>query len=388
MQIDRKVHASASLNKDHFYTLKPSFNRFYSVGAKYSLSEVQKMSSLSMRGHRVIILSHFKRGLSTKKWHRKLFDVFRNKYPFSSAIQRWYKGFQNSNYKLENDRYSGRPAELVTSGNTTAVRNVIKQNPHVTYMQTENLHTSLRNKLHLKKFCTHWMPHKLTEEQKQFRIKWCQNTLKKFQSGTSKLVNSIVTGDETWLYYYDAPTKSQSMAWAVKAEEAQKIAKHVQSARKKIIAVFFGKCGLIERVILNGQKNVTAIWYIENCLPRVIQSLKKLRPRSRMDSWFLHHDNAPPHRAHIAQQFLENSSLKLLGHPPYSPDLAPCDFGLFPHIKSQLRGRLFADEDELIAAWDEACAAVPEEKWAQIFDNWFRRMVKCIKCDGKYFKKL
>jgi hypothetical protein len=36
-------------------------------------------------------------------------------------------------------------------------------------------------------------------------------------------------------------------------------------------------------------------------------------------------------------------------HPPYSPDLAPCDFSLFPRLKIKLKGRHF-DTIEVIEA--------------------------------------
>jgi len=34
-------------------------------------------------------------------------------------------------------------------------------------------------------------------------------------------------------------------------------------------------------------------------------------------------------------------------HPPHSPDLAPCDFFLFPRIKGQKKGKSFADVREV-----------------------------------------
>jgi len=34
-------------------------------------------------------------------------------------------------------------------------------------------------------------------------------------------------------------------------------------------------------------------------------------------------------------------------HPPYSPDLAPCDFFLFPRMKGQIKGKRFADGHEV-----------------------------------------
>ncbi|XP_045105138.1 uncharacterized protein LOC123500495 [Portunus trituberculatus] len=45
----------------------------------------------------------------------------------------------------------------------------------------------------------------------------------------------------------------------------------------------------------------------------------------------LHHDNAAPHKGRLTVQFLEQQGITLLPHPPYSPDLASCDFWLFPN---------------------------------------------------------
>nr|KAG5697247.1 hypothetical protein BaRGS_031243 [Batillaria attramentaria]KAG5697713.1 hypothetical protein BaRGS_000598 [Batillaria attramentaria] len=53
------------------------------------------------------------------------------------------------------------------------------------------------------------------------------------------------------------------------------------------------------------------------------------------------HDNAAPLKAKITTTFLEEREIKVLAHPPYSPDLAPCDFWLFPILKERLAGRKF-----------------------------------------------
>jgi [histone H3]-lysine36 N-dimethyltransferase SETMAR len=46
-------------------------------------------------------------------------------------------------------------------------------------------------------------------------------------------------------------------------------------------------------------------------------------------------DNAPPHTASITQQKLKDLGFTVLPHPPYSPDLAPSDYWLFPcHSKN------------------------------------------------------
>jgi transposase len=48
------------------------------------------------------------------------------------------------------------------------------------------------------------------------------------------------------------------------------------------------------------------------------------------------HDNAQPHTAEKATKLLEKFGWENLEHPPYSPDLAPSNFHLFPKMKEFL----------------------------------------------------
>ncbi|GFW09719.1 histone-lysine N-methyltransferase SETMAR [Trichonephila clavipes] len=67
----------------------------------------------------------------------------------------------------------------------------------------------------------------------------------------------------------------------------------------------------------------------------------------------LHHDNARPHIAHCVLHVLQQSNAEILPHPPYSPDLTPCDFWLFPQFKKPLRGKHFSpDLNPVEHLWD------------------------------------
>jgi len=61
-------------------------------------------------------------------------------------------------------------------------------------------------------------------------------------------------------------------------------------------------------------------------------------------------DNAPAHLALATQKKLAYLGLQCLDHPPYSPDLAPSDYHLFPGLEKQLKGRQFSSDAEVIAA--------------------------------------
>ena len=56
------------------------------------------------------------------------------------------------------------------------------------------------------------------------------------------------------------------------------------------------------------------------------------------------HDNALAHRTLVTQKKLAYLGFQCLDHPPYSPDLAPSDYHLFPGLKKQLKGRHFSSD--------------------------------------------
>ncbi|KAI6654496.1 hypothetical protein LOD99_892 [Oopsacas minuta] len=142
-------------------------------------------------------------------------------------------------------------------------------------------------------------------------------------------------------------------------------------------AIFFRSSGFVEAVALEERKTVTADRYTRVCLPKVITAIESQREKTGIRGILLHHDNASLHTANRTRGVLENSGFKTLLHPPYSPDLAPCHFWLFPRLKDQLRGGSSTNE-ELRGALFQAIRDIPKEEWKKCFDNWFTRMKKVL----------
>ncbi|GBM62863.1 hypothetical protein AVEN_274544-1 [Araneus ventricosus] len=61
-------------------------------------------------------------------------------------------------------------------------------------------------------------------------------------------------------------------------------------------------------------------------------------------------DPLRPHTATLVKRFLAEHGATELSHPPYSPDLLPTDFFLFPKLKVTLKGRSFTDITHIQAA--------------------------------------
>ena len=65
------------------------------------------------------------------------------------------------------------------------------------------------------------------------------------------------------------------------------------------------------------------------------------------------HDNVFAHRSEVALKAIFNAGFEIIEIPPYSPDLAPSDFHLFPKLKEHIRGNKFEDDDAVMAVVDE-----------------------------------
>jgi len=76
----------------------------------------------------------------------------------------------------------------------------------------------------------------------------------------------------------------------------------------------------------------------------------------------------------------------VIPHPPYSPDLAPLDFFLFPKLKSTLKGKRFESIDEIKTNSVTELKAIPKDAFLECFQKWKKRWDKCIKRGGEYFE--
>jgi histone-lysine N-methyltransferase SETMAR len=95
------------------------------------------------------------------------------------------------------------------------------------------------------------------------------------------------------------------------------------------------------------------------------------------------HDNAPAHRALATQKKLPYVGSQCLDQPPYSPDLAPQDYHLFPGLKKQLKVRHFSSDAEVIAAAETWLDGQPSFFFF-VFQKLEQRAKKCIELRREY----
>ena len=127
--------------------------------------------------------------------------------------------------------------------------------------------------------------------------------------------------------------------------------------------------------------------YYANLLKQVRQSIKEKRRGKIRRGIMLHQDNAPVHTSRVAMDAVRECGYELLPHPPYSPDLAPSDFHLFPRLKKHLRGRRFDDDGELTAAVEGWLGDQDVDFYRSGINDWITRWDKCVELEGDYVEK-
>ena len=86
--------------------------------------------------------------------------------------------------------------------------------------------------------------------------------------------------------------------------------------------------------------------YVE-CLDRnLVDSMDGKFGRTK---WRFMHDNARPHITDYTSDFLEESGVKVIEHPPYSPDLNPIE-KVWAWMKAEICQTTFDDVEDLIEA--------------------------------------
>ena len=84
----------------------------------------------------------------------------------------------------------------------------------------------------------------------------------------------------------------------------------------------------------------------------------------------------------LVTDYLTKMGIKTVSKPPYSPDLAPCDFCLFP----QLRGCRYKTIEEMKEAVMKVIDTLTQEDFHGALQKLLERYNKCIAAGGDYFK--
>lgn len=328
---------------------------------------------------RTCLLYEFQLGHSAALAHRNVVTVFGQESPSERTCRDWFAKFKSGDFSLEDNERSGRPPEL----NDEALLELVKSNSR---LSTTEMATTLRSShatisrhllvLGFKQKYGKWLPHQLTDDQRETRVTICTSLLTRRR--TTQWLRNVITGDEKWVLYINHSRKRQ---WVQAGERALPDESPGPHPKKIMLSIFWDYKGVIWYELLDGDTRINGHIYRLQ-LQRLKAKLKEMRPdRGRV---ILLHDNAKPHTAIKTRNRLTNYKWEVLPHPPYSPDLAPSDYHLFLSLSSFLKEKVYDDKEHLKNDLDTFFTSKPEEFYARGIFMLPERWAQVVELDGHY----
>jgi len=156
--------------------------------------------------------------------------------------------------------------------------------------------------------------------------------------------------------------------------------------QKSKLNCFFDQEGTVHREFVPPGMTVNANFSCD-VLRRLRENVQHKRPQKwQHQNLIMHHDNAPAHRSFKVSQFLAKNNMTEIPHPPYSPNLAPCDFFLFPKLKLRMKGRRFDTTEEIQEESQRVLETIPKRGFQGCFQAWQKSWDRCIRAKGEYFE--
>jgi transposase len=279
---------------------------------------------------------------------RKIQQAFSDDAMGVTQIKEWFNRFKDGRTLADSDHRSGRPS---TSRNANVIENVrsliledrcftVREIADKVGMSTGSEHSILTEDLHMCTMVAKSVPKLLLQEQQQLRLEVVRDMLE-CTNGDPEFLKTMITGDETWVYRYGTETNVQLSQWKHSSSPRPKTAQWVRSKVKVLLTVFFDYRRIVHHSYAPEGQTMNKEYYLE-VICQIRDAVRRKRPNlCTSHNCQLLHDNAPAHSSHLIQSFLAKHGIPVVHQAPYSLDMAPCDFWLFPKLKRPLKGSRF-----------------------------------------------
>ena len=300
-------------------------------------------------------------------------------------IAKEYKEEERTHFQRKQG--SGRPRTSTGEENVTIIREMIEEDCHlscpkiarVVGIEETSVRRILKIQLGKKSLCNRWIPHILSDDNKENRVICSQEMLNVFSTRRAK--EKIIVIDEKWICLRDVPPKECNRVWVDGAGDRPAVARRTISDRKILIIV-----------ASNYTKSLTYFELLQDGgsvnADRYLQFLKNMIAQfhGRLPAWemTIQHDNARPHVAQLVRNWLENHHVTLLKQPPYSPDTNLMDRYIFRNYECYRRGINFADAEEVRHNFRAYLDSTSEAKLSDEFETFKNHLQKIIEANGCY----
>lgn len=332
---------------------------------------------------RANLLYEYKNNLKAAEAARRIRNAFGEDAVSDEVARFWFRRFKNGNECIEDEQRQGRPEAC----SNDEIKQYLAENPRATCLEIGKAlkcdESTIRKRLHdmnyIKKL-DKWIPHKLTEEHKIMRLTIANSLLAR--NANDPFIDCIVTCDEKWVYYDNSRRSGQ---WVEAGKPGGKIPKKNIASKKMLMTVWWTARGIVHIDYLPRGQTINASVYCSQ-IDKVNEKLAATRAALvNRKGVLLLHDNARPHIASETQQKLKTVKWEALPHPPYSPDMSPCDYYLFLSLSNFLANKTFNTDEELKSDIDLFFKSKNPDFFSRGMNLLVERWQKIVDSDGDYF---
>ena len=198
------------------------------------------------------VQAHSKLGCSLRQLMTEISTAYGPSCVSYDTVRSWKKKFEADVESIKNAPKSGRPKSVSRKEIISKIKEIIEGDARFTVhdiarkvgISLSTVHLILKKHLKVRKISARWVPHLLTDEQKRQWVKVAKKLLQMFPKYDKKQFANFVTGDETWVHYFEPVRKVSNKIWAMKHSKLPIIAKRSLTAKKVLYAIFFSGEGV------------------------------------------------------------------------------------------------------------------------------------------------
>ena len=336
---------------------------------------------------RSVIFYYCSKSLGYKRIHRKLVATYGRDAYTQDSVKRWAREYKHGRRDPSDVIKAGRPpSDIVDS-----VFQVLREQPFSSTkyiacqlrVSRELVKRTLTESLGMRKFSLRWVPHVLGIDQKRERVTESQKLLEALKADAPNEFANIITGDESWYYWsYDHSSQWSTSRDLVPTRALKKI-----DSKKSMFTLIFSGLGLLLLDILPKGCNMNSHYFCDTILEGTNKAVASFPEKSGMEGMMIHLDNCKVHNSRKTTERLDAFQVTRLPHPPYSPDISPCDFWFFGWSKNEMRGRRFHGPDDVRKFLSDLWQNLDSSTLISVYNQWIKRLEQVIAMNGQYYSE-
>jgi hypothetical protein len=214
------------------------------------------------------------------------------------------------------------------------------------------------------------MAHLFSDDQKKLRIVASQKLLSMLGMNVEDDFEGIATSDESWFQY---SSNSDSMFSDSRENVLPRIRQDI-SASQTMITIFFTSRRLLVLEALPKGTKFNQDYFIQCIYPRLYREKTRISRKTDFPAFLVHMHNSMCHNGRKVSEKFAQRSIERAPHPPYSPDISPCDFWLFGILKHNMKDQEFQSQQAIFNTiakiWDDFIF----EDVQRVFQEWIERL--------------